>query len=264
MLAAVRAFFSTPTRQAMGWAAIGMIGLAFAASGVLLFLDDGGSVQPASFVPSGVTATATGSASLGASPSAAASGTATATPPRVGLTATAFAQMEAAQTATVLAVTPSPAATTVPTIAPAPTSTPFTGEDDDDEPDDEGPGPEPTPAPVETVVAATPTNPPVSYAYCESGGGGTPPSAIFGTVTIDGAAAPAGTNVTIAFDGVPALSGTVSVKGNAAGYRFLYGTGGGSCTNRVGASISIIVDATAYSAPVTVGGGVATLFNVGD
>ncbi len=250
MIERIGAFFAAPGRQAIGWAALGIIGVALAGGGLLLF--SGGGDGDGGTVPAN-----NGSVTPSLSASAITSPSASAT--RIGLTATAFALEEAAsrsQTAT--AGTPSPS--TSPSVSPSTTPIPQPTQ---------GQSQNPTSTPQPAAVLSTPTpipptaTPPSTLAYCpNTGGGATPPNAIFGNVTIDGVVAPAGTTVTIAFDGVPAVSTLVTVQGNAAGYRFLYGAGGGGCSNHVGAGISIIVNGQSFGAPTDVGGSEATLFNV--
>lgn len=263
MLAAIRAFFSTSARQAMGWSFVGILGVGFAGAGALFILDSGNSGRPATAIPvRTVTATPSETAIPRTNAATTPVDTATGIPTRVGLTATAFAAQQADQTATTHPRTLSPAASS--TATRIPTSTPTHPGGDEDEPAETPPVATPTAEPTAIEAPPTPTEPAV-FAYCDGdGGGGTPPSAIFGIVTIGGVAAPPGTAVTLAFDGVPALSTSVSVDGDAAGYRFLYSVGGAGCSNQPGASMSVIVDGTAYAAPVSAGGGVATLFNVGN
>lgn len=66
-----------------------------------------------------------------------------------------------------------------------------------------------------------------------------PEAAIFGTLTVGGAPAPAGTTVQILFDGKagPAVRTT-----DAGGYKILFDVGGASCSNHVGAMISFRVN----------------------
>ncbi len=78
-----------------------------------------------------------------------------------------------------------------------------------------------------------------------------PPNAVIGTLTIGGTAAPAGTVVSLAFDGVVGPSRQTTAAG---GYRVDYGAAGADCANRVGAAISVIVNGQAFSTGATVGG----------
>jgi hypothetical protein len=77
-----------------------------------------------------------------------------------------------------------------------------------------------------------------------------PPNAVIGTLTIAGAAAPAGTVVSLAFDGV---AGPPKATREAGGYRVDYGAGGADCANRVGAAISVIVNGQAFPTGSAVG-----------
>ena len=87
--------------------------------------------------------------------------------------------------------------------------------------------------------------------YCNTISATAPPNAVIGTLTIGGAAAPAGTVVSLSFDGVVGPSRETSAAG---GYRVDYAAGGADCANRVGASIAVIVNGQAFSTGATVGG----------
>jgi hypothetical protein len=238
MLQALRTFFANPSRQAAAWTGVGIIGVLLAVTGVYFLLDDDPVSSSPRLFEAGETATTKPTETPTASP------TATATP--AGQTATAFARSEM-RTQTALAGTPSATTTPVPAATQQQSFIPAEPED--------------TPTPEPPTPTPTPTVP--NLAYCDSiGGGGTPPSAIFGTVTVDGEAAPPGTIVTIAFSGVPSLSAPVTVDGVAAGYRFLYGAGGGGCSNQLGASIEVIVNGQSFTAPALVGGAEALRFDV--
>jgi hypothetical protein len=79
-------------------------------------------------------------------------------------------------------------------------------------------------------------------------------------LTIGGAAAPAGTAVSLAFDGVVGPSRSTTAAG---GYRVDYSAAGSDCANRVGATISVIVNGQAFSTGAAVGDGANPLvFNI--
>ncbi len=106
-------------------------------------------------------------------------------------------------------------------------------------------------------IAGSDNLPPPDPSYCApaDAGGGQPPNAIFGTLTISGAAAPVGTLVQSSFDG---KVGPASRVREAGGYRVLYNAGGAaSCSNKVGANISILVNGVPFATGVKVGDGVA-------
>lgn len=87
-----------------------------------------------------------------------------------------------------------------------------------------------------------PAPPPPGLGYCEPAGDGppSPPNAIFGTFSIGGEAAPAGTLVTLTFDGKP---GPSAYTAEAGGYRVFYAAGGQGheppCINIVGSLMGL-------------------------
>lgn len=155
-------FFATPTGQAAGWSAVGVLGLLFALGGLLLFLgggDDGGKKERAGddASPTAVTATATNTATPTPSPTA----------------------------------TPTP--TETPTPTPTPTATPIRNQSGSTSGGSGAPAPtaEPTPPP-----------PAAGGPFCDNSSSTAPPTRIFGLLTIGGGPAPVGTLVQMAFDGV--------------------------------------------------------------
>ena len=218
----ILAFFSTPARQAIGWALLGVAGIAMAAGGVWYLTDDGGSGANV--------------ADAGADASPTASPTATATPTRTAA--------------------PSPSATASPTPTqtpePSPTATqrPAANANTDPGTGSGGAGtgaaePEPTPVPE-------PTAPPVVAGgdYCPNNNSSSPPNSVIGIFTIGGAPAPAGTAVSLAFDGV---IGPTRLTSAAGGYRVDYFAGPEACANRVGASISVVYNGAYYPTGHAVG-----------
>jgi hypothetical protein len=87
-----------------------------------------------------------------------------------------------------------------------------------------------------------PPPPPPGPGYCEPAGDGppSPPNAIFGLFTIGGEQAPAGTLVTLTFDGKPGPSAYTEAAG---GYRVFYAAGGQGheppCINIVGSMMGM-------------------------
>lgn len=200
----IRSYFSTPARQALGWTALGIVGIAFAAVGVWLLTGDGGSGSlPASADGETPTATATPSP-----------------------TATATA-------------TPSPSATPSPTPSPSPTATatvrPTGGGSGASNPPASQPTLEPT---------AEPTAPPVVAGgdYCPPGSvgpGSLPSGRVAGGVTQGGSNVAAGTyEIFLAFDGV---LGPSTFNGDGS-FRIDFYASTEGCANRVGAAISVFVN----------------------
>lgn len=146
--------------------------------------------------------------------------------------------------------------TRTPTRTPSPTRTPT-----------RTPTPSPTPTPTSTPAnqnltggggggsapAATPT-PGVTAAgdYCDTVSGLNPPAAIFGRLTIAGADAPAGTLVTVLFDGA---SGPSVPTSEAGGYKVIFAAGGPTCANNPAAAISIAVNGSVFATGYTVASG---------
>ena len=218
----ILAFFSTPARQAIGWALLGVAGIAMAAGGVWYLTDDGGSGANV--------------ADAGADASPTASPTATATPAR-----TAAASPSA---------TASPTPTQTPEPSPTATQRPAANANTDPGTGSGGAGtgaaePEPTPVPE-------PTAPPVVAGgdYCPNNNSSSPPNSVIGIFTIGGAPAPAGTAVSLAFDGV---IGPTRLTSAAGGYRVDYFAGPEACANRVGASISVVYNGAYYPTGHAVG-----------
>jgi hypothetical protein len=69
---------------------------------------------------------------------------------------------------------------------------------------------------------------------------------------IGGVAAPAGTSLTVLFDGAPGPSVLTS---DAGGYKVLFSSGGGNCANQPSAAISIAVAGTVLPTGRTVASG---------
>lgn len=108
------------------------------------------------------------------------------------------------------------------------------------------------PTPVNTRRPPPPPGP----GYCISSGPGvpTPPNAVFGLLTINGAPAPAETLVGLTFDG---KVGPYEYTVQAGGYRVFYAAGGQGqdppCINQVGAVIGLLVNGVHFSSGRAVG-----------
>jgi len=155
------------------------------------------------------------------------------------------------ETATATATTVRPTATT--TNTPLPTAT---------APPRRVLAPRASPTPTTSTLAfsggggaaPTPTPPPVVAAgdYCDGVGALNPPSAIYGTLSIGGVGAPAGTPVTVFFDGA---AGPSILTTDAGGYKVLFSAGGGNCANQPSATISVAVAGAVFSTGRTVASG---------
>ncbi len=214
----MRAFFNTPARQAAGWAVLGILGvLLFGAGAWFLLVGDD---SPSSTSPDRATAPASvqPSATATARPSAtaSASASATASPSPTATATTAANQNQGNQNNP-------PLPTATPTAAQEPTATPM-----------------PTPSPT-----------PVPGAYCSPGAFNPPDLRVAGAITIGGAPAPVGTNVTLLFDGAAGPSRPTTEPGL---YHVDTYIGSASCRNRPGAQISVFVNGVAHPTGVALGG----------
>ena len=233
MIERVRAFFADPGRQALAWAALGIFGIALAAAGLWLYTDRNGGKS--SQARSQAVSTSTPRGDAGGSQVSGAT---------LPVSPTPGASPSPTETAS-----PSPSATATPTQNPTTQREQTTG----------GGGAAPTapPAPTPTPTQA----PPVATAggpYCDTISATSPPSSVIGIFTIGGSPAPAGTSVSLAFDG---LVGPTAQTSAAGGYRVDYGTGGSDCANRVGAAISVVVNGRFYPTGHTVGDSPGTPVN---
>lgn len=215
-MAWLRAFFSTPARQALGWTVLGILGIGMAAGGVWFLTDDGGETRTADAddrtpaPTSTVTPTRTATATPTSSPSA----------------------------------TPSPSPTESPTATPTsrPATNTGTGGSGGNN-NSQAPAPEPTPVPTVPPVVA-------GGAYCPNDSSSSPPNSVIGIFTIGGAPAPAGSVVSLAFDGV---IGPGRLTTAAGGYRVDYFAGPEACANRVGAAIAVVFNGGFYPTGHTIG-----------
>ncbi len=214
----IQSLLSSPARQALGWTVLGILGIGMAAGGVWFLTDDGGGTKLAD--AGGTTPTAT----------------ATATPER---TATPRPTISPS-------ATPSPTATETATATPTPvpvTNTGTGGSGANNNSQAPAPTPTPTPAPTEPPVVA-------GGAYCPNDSSSSPPNSVIGIFTIGGAPAPAGSVVSLAFDGVIGPGRPTSAAG---GYRVDYFAGPEACANRVGAAISVVYNGQFYPTGHTIG-----------
>ncbi len=225
-MGALQAFFSTPQRQAIGWALLGVFGILMAAGGVWLLSDDGGN-KPAA-------------AESNPSPTATSSPTATAT-------------TTATRTATP-SPTPSPSATPSPTATTVPASNAGTSGG--------GSGSQPavatsTPEPTSPAVAAG--GPYCSPSSVGPGSGSLPSGRVAGAVTVAGVdAAPDAVELYLAFDGVLGPSAM-----NIAGaFRIDFYANTSECANRVGAAISVFANGQYFPTGRSVGDGAGQLIPV--
>ena len=105
--------------------------------------------------------------------------------------------------------------------------------------------------------APKPVPPPPGEGYCAPQPGSgvpSPPNAVIGLLTIGGSPAPAGTLVTMTFNGLPGPSVFTTEPG---GYRVLYAAGGAGqtppCINEVGTEIGVLVNGVLVNSGVHVG-----------
>jgi hypothetical protein len=125
-----------------------------------------------------------------------------------------------------------------------------------------GNGASPSPAPTFEIVTpvATATFVAAEGEYCDTVTATSPPNTLFGLLEIDGEPLPAGTDVRVAFDGVP---GPVKATREAGGYRVDFGTTKDTaCANREGAALSVIVDGVQYATGRTAGSAPAIRFDI--
>ncbi|MFN0147423.1 MAG: hypothetical protein ACKVT1_13000 [Dehalococcoidia bacterium] len=93
--------------------------------------------------------------------------------------------------------------------------------------------------------------PPPDPAYCQpANAGSAPPNTVLGSLTIGGSPAPAGTLVQVVLDG---KVGPAAVTRAAGGYRLDYAAGIAGCSNRVGASVGVLVNSQVFDSGVKVG-----------
>jgi hypothetical protein len=216
----LRRWFSTPGRQAAGWSALGILGLALAAGGILLFGRGGDSPAQASVESPTATASAT----------------------------------------------PAPSATPTPTLTATPTATPSPTPSATANPEVRQPAGGSNAGAESTAVAeatAAPTAEPVVAGgpYCPPGDQNYPPNGrVAGALSLHGGAAPIGTLVTVAFDGVAGPSrATDESDAKQGGYHVDFYIAAESCANRAGATISVIVDGQVFSTNGRVGGAQLTV-----
>ncbi len=108
----------------------------------------------------------------------------------------------------------------------------------------------------EVAPAVTVKPPPPGPGYCVpvSGGPPAPPNTVIGLFTINGQPAPAGTLITLTFNGLPGPSAFTAAAG---GYRVDYAAGGQGreppCINEFGSLLGLLVDGVLTDTGVHVG-----------
>jgi len=206
-------FFVGQGMKAMLWAAMGALGLAFAAIGVALMTQPANSSTRTSARPE---ATPVALSTQAPSPAVSA--------PVLTLDPTATPTAEASPSAT---PSPVPTQRTVATAQPQAQATPT---------------PEPTLVPPTPV----PTSVPVAVGtYCDrKSSGGAPDGRVAGALILNGQPAPIGTNVSLAFNGVVGPSRVTDAAGQ---YRVDFYIGGAQCANGPGSSIAVVVNGRSYS-----------------
>lgn len=138
--------------------------------------------------------------------------------------------------------TPTETATPTATPTPTPSGRRGSGSTAANPPATQTPGP-----------AAPTTGPAVSnLAFCDRKSATAPPTSVIGLLTVGGANAPAGTTVTLLFDGVAGPSANTAEPG---GYRVDYWAGDSECANRVGAAISVAANGQAFATGRGIGDG---------
>jgi hypothetical protein len=101
---------------------------------------------------------------------------------------------------------------------------------------------------------------PADGAYCDTVTASSPPNSIIGLLVLEGADAPAGTEVMVAFDGVP---GPVAATREAGGYRIDFGVStDASCANKAGAELSVVINGVEYASGRVVGSAAAIRFDI--
>lgn len=217
----LQAFFNTPARQALGWTVLGILGIFMAAGGVYFLTDNGG-----------------GSKRVDAGQETPAA-TSTATPTR---TPTLVPSLTPSPSPS---ASPTSATTATPTTRPATNASTGSGSNGGGSSSggSSGQAPEPTPIPTPPPVVA-------GGDYCPNASSSSPPNSVIGIFTISGEPAPAGTSVSLAFDGVV---GPTRATTAAGGYRVDYFAGPEGCANRVGASISVVYNGQFFATGHSVG-----------
>lgn len=208
----ITAFFSTARGQAYGFAGLGIAGLLAGVLGIWMLVGGDGGGD---ITPAG----------SGDAPTATAAGEATPTATRTFVDTSPPTP------------TPRPRRALAPRATPSPTvsSLGLSGGG--------GGGP-----------AATPTTPPIVAAgdYCDTVSGLNPPATLFGLLTIGGAPAPAGTTVTVLFDGAAGPSVAIA---EAGGYSVRFAAGAATCANNRSAAVSVAVSGAVFSTGYTVASG---------
>lgn len=233
----IAALLATPARQAIAWTTLGIAGMAFAAGGILLMTRDSGA--------------ASGPVRAGAAAASATTRTPLAGPTAPGVAASASATSTSAVTPSPVApASPSPSAT----VTPTPTAT--AGRPSSAGQAAPQPANTPTPEPTAAATAVATSAPVVAGGpYCNTVSATAPPNSVFGRLRAGGADVPAGTVVTLTFDGVPGPSKATT---EAGGYKVNWAAAGEGCANRAGAAIGVTVNGQHWETGASVGGGGGT------
>ncbi|GAB4322698.1 MAG: hypothetical protein Kow0010_03570 [Dehalococcoidia bacterium] len=214
---ALRQFFADPRRQLFAWIGLGALGVLFAALGVWLAFGGSGDSDSAPASPETPTTTST----VQASP--------TATPARTA--------------------TPTPTRTPTPTATPSPTATAASGGGGTSNPGTGG-GTSGNPTATPTPTTAPSTN----LAYCDTITATAPPTRVAGLLKVDD---PSSADVYLAFDGARGPTATITSENQGGtvvyGYYADFATGGADCANKVGATLTVVVNGVAYPSGFTVG-----------
>lgn len=230
MVERFREWFMAPARQAAAWAFLAVAGMALGAAG-LVFLLTGSDDRPLVAAPATSTPTAIATrvartkTPTGPTVAVTPRRSATPRPPGTALPSPAGSSVSATPPPTASATPSSTATTARPTVRPTP------------RPSTPPPPPTPTPTP-----SPSPTPTPVLLAYCPA-----PPATPFyvlaGLLEIGGGPAPAGTSVSILFDGAPGPAGEITPGAEESGYKILFAANSeADCANHPGAAIAIVVN----------------------
>ena len=214
----IRDWFSTPARQAYGYAGLGIAGVGLGVLGVFLLLGGGGDQQ---FVASSPLEEDRASPTPAVQPTVAPTEPPPPSPP------------------TVDTPTPEPTVTETPTPTPESVTAPPT-------PTPVPPTPTPTTAPPTPTTTPTPEPIVAGGDYCHTIDSATLPTTVGGSITLGGEPAPPGTVVSLAFDGVAGPSTQAVVEDGVASFAIDYAPGPDDCANRMGAAVTVVVNGVAY------------------
>jgi hypothetical protein len=251
LLRNLRSWFSTPHRRLGGAAALAVLVLGGLSGGLAVALSGGDDESPpaaqvaanASDTPG--TAAGTGTpAAEGTSTPGGTSGTTPGTAAARGTRTPRPGGTPSRQQAT--GEKPS---LTIPTIPPGLSNLTPTASMPQETATVKPPTPTPTPRTLNFVSPVTPP-PPSGRNYCSSTSEHPPGARVAGALLINGADAPAGTEVRLGFDGTVGPAKATEVVG---GYGLDVWSGGGDCANRAGAAIYVVVNGQWFPTGRTIG-----------